>query len=351
MLNANLFWANTKQKGDCQIWTGQINEEPLYGVFPALGGRLIAHRVAYELAIGNLPLHAHVGRTCNDPLCVAPKHLFLQNANKSLTPELDAKRKISSQVEDKDGCWFWRGSPPKCLAVTSGIKILPRAIYEIYNGEIARGKEVCSTCKVAGCLNPEHMSLIDKAELGKTNSKLTFEEVKEIRKLAHTGEYGLIELGERFNTSRQTIYAIVYNIGWHDASYVPPQKMPRRPRCCRKGHVLSGNNVITLESGSRKCKICYEELLANKKSRKTLDERFWEKVYKSNDGCWDWTAYHHKGWGYFNINKTPHLAHRVAYELTYGEIPEGAKVLHTCNNDLCVRPDHLYLQSNRQAAK
>jgi HNH endonuclease len=36
------------------------------------------------------------------------------------------------------------------------------------------------------------------------------------------------------------------------------------------------------------------------------------------------------------------LAHRVAYVLTHGEIPDGVDVLHSCDFPPCVRPDHLF---------
>ena len=235
MLDNNRFWSFTKQEGDCLIWTGPVNEKPVYGIYPALGGRLIAHRVAYEISVGQLPPHSHVGRTCDNPLCVAPKHLYLQNAHKSANPSVDAKRKIVAQVVDRNGCWIWKGKAPKCIQISTGLKTLPRAVYEIYNGEIPKGKEVARVCQEKDCLNPEHLTLIDRARLGKSNSKLNLEQVQEIRKLAHTGEYGLMELADRFQTSRQTIYTVVYNLGWHDENYVPPAKMPRRPRFCRKG--------------------------------------------------------------------------------------------------------------------
>lgn len=74
-------------------------------------------------------------------------------------------------------------------------------------------------------------------------------------------------------------------------------------------------------------------------------QRFWSHVDRSGD-CWIWTASRFRlrgNYGIFCLNYRNLRAHRVAYELAYGPIPEGAYVLHHCDNPPCVRPDHLYL--------
>jgi HNH endonuclease len=76
-----------------------------------------------------------------------------------------------------------------------------------------------------------------------------------------------------------------------------------------------------------------------------LSDRFWNKVKKTNT-CWLWTAGQQgNGYGTFRTkNPRRHvLAHRMAWELTYGPIPEGKQVCHHCDTRHCIRPDHLFL--------
>jgi hypothetical protein len=72
-------------------------------------------------------------------------------------------------------------------------------------------------------------------------------------------------------------------------------------------------------------------------------ERFYSKALVG-DGCWEWTAAKNKsGYGRFGVHGVNKLAHRVAYWLEHGEIPEGMHVLHRCDNPSCIRPGHLFL--------
>lgn len=76
--------------------------------------------------------------------------------------------------------------------------------------------------------------------------------------------------------------------------------------------------------------------------------RFWEKVSVSSsiDECWNWTRYlDPHGYGGFRHGGRSgrcRIAHRVAFELTYGEIPDGLVICHKCDNPTCCNPNHLF---------
>jgi hypothetical protein len=85
------------------------------------------------------------------------------------------------------------------------------------------------------------------------------------------------------------------------------------------------------------CTICMPRTY----KKRSLADRFWTKVDKQPT-CWEWQSARDKnGYGVFIVQGKTKLAHRVAYELTYGLIPAGMVIMHLCNNCRCVRPDHL----------
>lgn len=83
--------------------------------------------------------------------------------------------------------------------------------------------------------------------------------------------------------------------------------------------------------------------------RKPFTKRFWSKVKKDPNGCWNWTA-HKNMWGYpiFWFNGKNIMAHRFSYEMTKGNIPVGLFLDHLCRNRECVNPDHLEPVSTRE---
>ena len=83
---------------------------------------------------------------------------------------------------------------------------------------------------------------------------------------------------------------------------------------------------------------------------------FWEELEKKESGCWEWrkTRIPVRGnvtnnYGMVTVpGGKKVLAHRVAWKLAYGEIPEGKQVCHGCDNPPCCNPDHLYLATQSE---
>jgi len=79
-------------------------------------------------------------------------------------------------------------------------------------------------------------------------------------------------------------------------------------------------------------------------------EYFPSLVDKQGEGkgsCWLWRSSVKDGYGYLLIDGKRVKAHRFAYSLWVGPLPEGRYVYHRCGNPLCVRPDHLRLTDGR----
>lgn len=118
---------------------------------------------------------------------------------------------------------------------------------------------------------------------------------------------------------------------------------------------------------SRACEHCGQSFIGEKRTQRfcskpcasraqggSFPARFWRKVDQSAGpaGCWLWTGAVNsrtsRGYGVAWAGDRIQLAHRVAYELVIGPIPDDADIDHLCRNRLCVNPAHLEPVTHRE---
>lgn len=72
------------------------------------------------------------------------------------------------------------------------------------------------------------------------------------------------------------------------------------------------------------------------------------RVVADSNGCWVWRgARDRQGYGFVKVSGFQWRAHRLAYHLQVGPIPDGFTIDHLCRNASCIRPEHLEAVTNK----
>lgn len=146
-----------------------------------------------------------------------------------------------------------------------------------------------------------------------------------------------------------------HRVAWEIANGSIPAGMVIRhfvcdnPRCCNVAHLRLGtyaDNVQDMMRSGRWKNAPNTTAPYVRPDKPTDEERFYSKISKTptNTGCLDWLGRcNDDGYGTCMIGRDNWLAHRVAWMLANGPIPDGLCVLHRCDRPTCCRVEHLFL--------
>lgn len=190
------FWArvDTSDPSVCWEWTG-LRNAGTYGVVRIDKRQYMAHRVAWELATGEtLERSTMVLHHCDNPPCINPAHLFTGDQSANMA-DMAAKGRRKGKG---GGPTHWTKTRPEKLA--RGDAHWTRRLPEC----LARGDRNGSR------LHP------DKRYRGEQNgfSKLTAEQVLEMRSTYAAKEATQVELAARFGIKQAHVSAIVLRKVW-----------------------------------------------------------------------------------------------------------------------------------------
>lgn len=217
------FWVRVDKKDsdDCWNWLGGLGASG-YGGFYYKGRSYSAARISWELANGH-PATEEVLRKCDNRVCVNPNHLWLRS--ESHETRFWSKVAIKSENE----CWEYRGTKGRkghgLFTISSKSGGAHRYAYEYTFGSIPEGKQINHRCDNPPCCNPRHLyvgtqqdNVRDREERNRTSkgsshttSKLTDEQVSEIRELYRTGKYSTRRLAKMYPVGKSGIHLLVNN--------------------------------------------------------------------------------------------------------------------------------------------
>ena len=204
----------------CLVWTGAMANGD-YPVIRVNGRNAGVARVVWALATNApAPEDRYVRLRCTEPKCVAFEHLFLSTSNAKTV--LSLEERFWAKVEKSDGCWLWVGGKTSAgygamAAGPEGVKLAHVVSWELHNGPVPDGTEVCHDCDTPPCVRPDHLflgthidNMRDMVSKDRSSGKLTIAQVNAIREryIPRDSSHGCTAMAREFGVTVAAISAV-----------------------------------------------------------------------------------------------------------------------------------------------
>ena len=215
------------------------------------------------------------------------------------------KYKVNNETE----CWEWTGatnSNGRAAFSIAGKAILAhRFAYELFVAPIGANQDVRRSCNNPICVNTNHMYIYTHDD----NERL----------------WNNVEMSESGHWY------------WDGPRLFKSEGKASSPRRAVYTNYLNQTPPKSLRA------ICGESDCINPLHCGGLEDSFWSKVDKNDDGHWYWTGpILQSGYAHVSYKGTNQYVHRIAWDLTNGIKPQNNEVIyHICRVKSCVNPEHL----------
>jgi hypothetical protein len=146
------FWQRVNRENiGCWPWIGAIRQGA--GRCEFRGRKTDPRRVAYTLAIGEIPAGRWVTSRCKNRICCRPDHFALKGIRRP-KPDFPGFWDFVTKTAE---CWLWTG--PESIEFDGRVQPPWRVAYLLTRRRrVPRRAFIRRTCETAKCVRPDHLA-------------------------------------------------------------------------------------------------------------------------------------------------------------------------------------------------
>jgi hypothetical protein len=158
-----IFWNNVNKKGedDCWNWNALNVDHDGYGKICYNHQYIRAYKFSYILHNGDVSKKAKIEHSCNNKLCVNPKHLYITSSDERNRHNFWK----NVDIKNDNDCWNWKGTINNgnygIMYYDNKNTVVNKVSYILHNGDIPKNMKIKCRCNNKLCVNPKHLYVIN----------------------------------------------------------------------------------------------------------------------------------------------------------------------------------------------